>query len=91
MRFLPSYHGLSYGKNTFEGVFCEQHEVKEYTKCPDVNGDAIVRVADDFWGHVLFSTAVCLGSHSSDGAGKPEIRDFVDDFPTFFLLKQYVF
>ncbi len=52
---------LSFHIMTFEWVLGEKHEVKEHSKCPNVNRNAVIRVADDLRCHVLLSSTMCFG------------------------------
>lgn len=76
---------------SLEGVLSKQHEVEQHSKCPDIHGDAVVRIADYFRSHVFLGPAVRLGPHAANRPREPEIRDLVHNLAPFSLLEQDVF
>lgn len=75
---------------TFEGVLGEQHEVEQHSERPDIDGDAVVRVADDLRCHVLLGPAVRLRPHTADRPREPKISNLIRELAAL-LLEQYVF
>lgn len=78
---------------SLERVLGKEHEIEEDAKRPDINGDAIVGIADDFRRHVFLSAAMSFGPDASDGPGKAKIGNLVahlSPFPVLFLRQQHI-
>lgn len=61
----------------FERVLGEKHEVKQHSQSPNINGNSVVRIADNFRSHVFLSAAVGFGTHASDRPSESKVSDFV--------------
>lgn len=85
MRVITSAVDFGFHVVSFEGVLSKEHEVEKNSKGPNIHRYPVVTITDDFRSHILLSSTVGLGSHPSNGPGKPEICNFVGEFAPFSL------
>lgn len=85
-----SYHDLSYHCCTLKRIFCEKHKIKENSKCPNINRNTIVRIADNFRCHIFLCATMGLSSTSSNRSCKAKICNFIRHLNILFL-KQDIF
>ena len=75
---------------SFERILSKKHEIKKHAQSPNINGNSVIRVTDDFRRHVFLSPTMSFSTSATNRSGKTKVSYFVPNVVRVLVL-EYLF